>query len=276
MRTLIERQQRHLRDVIDWASRIQRELQPIIDAHGDRVHFRPSSTGVAMVGLLPSRPQRGRSGIRDLKKVTTSFEEMFARDCRDVPQGRPTPEKQLQSYLIRTALTQRRRLVPLNVGSQLTPSPAELLFITDELVLPSSLDDNASAGDSDNNERLVCDLLALRIDAGRVCPVVIELKSSRSMSRLIEQVTRFAATVDTLQVLFAELVSTVLGEEKIMFGAPCEKWVVWPAAGNAQDPREAELLQHGIRVVGYADVGITQGKPAGEDFAFRVGNSAVP
>ncbi len=67
-----EQQRERLRKTIDWARRLRAELQPIQHAHGDRVHFRPSSTGVAMVGLLPDRPQRGKSGITNLKSITAA------------------------------------------------------------------------------------------------------------------------------------------------------------------------------------------------------------
>jgi len=41
----------------------------------------------------------------------------------------------------------------------------------------------------------------------------------------------------------------------VTFDGPTEKWIVWPRAGNGVDPREAELRERGIRVVGYAEDG---------------------
>jgi len=51
------------------SSTMRETLQPLLDAHGDRVHFRPSATGVSMVGLLHERPQRGKSGITNLERL---------------------------------------------------------------------------------------------------------------------------------------------------------------------------------------------------------------
>lgn len=47
--TLEEKQREHLKATIQWARKLRAELQPIVDAHGDKVHFWPSSSGVTMV-----------------------------------------------------------------------------------------------------------------------------------------------------------------------------------------------------------------------------------
>jgi hypothetical protein len=241
----------HLAKVTDQATRIRADLEPLLDAHGDRVHFRPSSTGIAMVGLLPSRPQRGRSGIRNLPMLVANFEAEFAANCRDIEQGRPTPEKALQSFLIRTAQTHQRRLVPLNDASRATQTPVELLFVTDEIALPDG-----------NGGRVVCDLLALRVDGNRMVPVAIELKSARAMARLVEQVGAYADSFDDNADAFADLFAALLGRP-VAFTGPCERWIVWKTAGATTDPREPAFASHHIRLVGYT--------PSGDDFAFRVG-----
>lgn len=98
-----------LEATIGWAERIREELGPLQQAHGHQVHFRPSATGVAMVGLTPKRPQRGKSGIRDLARLAKDFDEAFHAHCVSTAQGRETPEKALQSFLIRNALSNGRR-----------------------------------------------------------------------------------------------------------------------------------------------------------------------
>jgi hypothetical protein len=246
-------QRAHLVAVTGWARKIRAELQPLLDAHGDRVHFRPSSTGVALVGLLPTRPQRGRSRIRNLQELAANFEAEFATSCRDIDQGRATPEKALQSFLIRTAQCHERRMLPLNDASRATRTPVELHFVTDEIALP-----DGSGG------RVVCDLLALRVDGNRMVPVAIELKSGREMARLVEQVGAYAASVDEHAEPFAGLFAALLGTNVVFSGA-CERWIVWPSAGATIDPREPELAAQGIRLVGYSS--------SAEDFAFRVGEA---
>jgi hypothetical protein len=233
-------QRRRLEKTITWARKIRGSLQPLLDAHGDRVHFRPSSTGIAMVGLLHDRPQRGKSGITNVDRLARDFEATFGVHCRDIDQGRPTGEKALQSFLIRESYKNGRRIEPINVASRETNAPVDLVFVTDEIPLPLA------------GGKIVCDVLALRRDSGRSTPVLLELKDDRILTRLVEQVEGYSALVDEHADLFAEFYGALLGEE-IRFDGPTEKWIVWPAAGAGKDPREDELAVQGIRVVSYAE-----------------------
>jgi hypothetical protein len=149
-------QEQRLRATIDWARRLHASLGTLQRTHGDRVLFRPASTGISMVGLLPARPQRGKSGITNLKDVAANFERLFDDHCLNVEQGRITGEKALQSFLIREANMNDRRMVSVNAASAMTDEPVDLCFITDELALPVE------------GGKIVCDLLALRRDAGRL------------------------------------------------------------------------------------------------------------
>ena len=190
-----------LQATIGWARKIRTTLQPVLEANRSRVHFRPSSTAVAMVGLLHDRPQRGKSGIRDLDRLVRNFEALFAEHCRDIEHGRVTGEKALQSALIREAYGNGRKLASVNVASESTDDPVDLTFITDEIPLPVE------------NGKMVCDILALRRDAGRSTPVLIELKDDRMLARLVEQVDCYAALMDAHGDLFAELFGALLGED---------------------------------------------------------------
>ena len=114
-----EGRREQLRKTTLWAAKAREELGGIQQDHAGRVHFRPASQGVAMVGLLPERPQRGKSGIRNLGRLREEFEERFQRDCVDIEHGRPTPEKALQSWIIADALRNEREMKLLAVGSEL-------------------------------------------------------------------------------------------------------------------------------------------------------------
>ena len=233
-------QRRRLEATIGWARKIRGSLQPLLDAHGDRVHFRPSSTGIAMVGLIHGRPQRGKSGITNVDRLVSDFESIYGKHCRDIDQGRPTGEKALQSFLIRESYKNGRRIEPINLASRHTNAPVELVLVTDEIPLP--------LGDG----KIVCDVLALRRDSGRSTPVLLELKDDRMLTRLVEQVEGYSAIVDEHADLFAEFYGALLGEE-VRFDGRTEKWIVWPSAGGGKDPREDELAARGIRVVGYEE-----------------------
>src|SRR4051812_18083161 len=101
--TKSDAQRRQLTATVAWAQKLRAVLQPLLDAHGDRVHFRPSAGGISMVGLLPERPQRGKSSLRKLDAVVTNFEVLFLAHCQNIEHGRITGEKALQSYLIRNS-----------------------------------------------------------------------------------------------------------------------------------------------------------------------------
>lgn len=236
-----------------WAGRLRASLQPLLEAHGDRVHFRPSSSGIAMVGLLRETPQRGKSGLTNLERVVADFETLFAAHCEGVKQGRATGEKALQSFLIREAYTHGRVLAPISSASSATNEPVELVFVTDEIPLPTA------------DGRIVCDVLALRRDGGRCTPVLLELKDDRMLKRLVAQVEGYAALIDEHADHFAQLFEALLGEP-VRFDGPTEKWIVWPAAGEGRDPREEELAARAIRVVTYVE--------DGEGYSFRVGDRA--
>ncbi len=241
-----------LEQVIGWAERIDRDLHDLVHRRDVPVFFRPGSKGISMVGLTPEGPQRGKSGIKNLNKLRENFEDKFQTHCIRIDQGRETPEKQLQSFLLHSAIcgSFERWIAPLNEASAETVTPMKLRFATDEIPLPYK------------GGKIVCDILAVRQTPTGYVPVVIELKSDRVMKRLIEQVTGYASLVDRHVELFRRLFSVLL-RENIKLSGPCEKWIIWPQAGKERDPREAELAAQGIRVVGY--------EPDGLAFRFRVG-----
>jgi hypothetical protein len=248
-----ELQRARLRKIIESAHAIRSTLKAVLEAHVGRVHFRPGAGGFAMVGLLPHRPQRGQSGLQSTTRLARDFERVFAKHCVDVDQGRITPEKALQSWLIREAQAHASRLRTLSEASRSTRDPADLCFVTDEIALPFE------------ESRVVCDLLALRTDGGRCTPVIIELKSTRALSRIVTQVNTYASLITAHADLFAELYRVLL-DRPILFDGPPEKWIIWPRAGDDVDPKEEALRAHGIRVVGY--------EQDADLFRFRVGDAA--
>jgi hypothetical protein len=250
---LVSRQRTHLQQVIGWARGINKELQACLEQHPGKAHFRPSSRGVALVGLEPERPQRGKSGFRNLQELRRNFDSLYREHCVSCSHGRTTPEKQLQSFLIREAYLARRKLVSLNEASRSTDDPVDLTFVVDEIPVPV-----------EGSRKMVCDLLAWRdLPSGAGRPMLIELKSARMMKELVRQVHGYADLVNRHADLFGELFSALLGQE-ISLTDPCEMWIIWPSVGQNRDPRTDELLSQGIRVVGYDIVG--------EGFKFKVSN----
>lgn len=226
---------KHLAAVAQWAARIHRELRPLLTRRLGEVHFRPSSRGIAMVGLLLDRPQRGLTHITDLARLADQFDALFVQHCVVCRHGRPTPEKKLQSFLIADAIRHDGTMHALT--SQLPP-PSRLELVTDEIAVPTA------------NGKVVCDLLALHHIDDATVPAVIELKSSRDKTRLVAQVETYAAFVDAHAAAYEALYSALLGRP-ITFAGPTERWIIWPAAGPGPDRHEAELAERGIRIITY-------------------------
>ena len=234
--------------IVACANTIRRELHALADQHKGRVHFRPTDSGITMVGLLPDRPQRGKGGY-SAQKLLEQFPAEFDKHCVQVSHDRPTPEKRLQSYLISAAYQNDRRLDILEPPSNDAHPDDGLYFITDEL---ASIDEDGT--------KVVCDLLALRRSRGRHIPVLIELKSTRAMKELVRQLETYSRFIEAYPLEYEQVYSAVLGED-IKFDDPVvvEKWLVWPSADNGQkeslgpDPRETELANKDIRVVQCVD-----------------------
>ena len=89
----------------------------------------------------------------------------------------------------------------------------ELVFITDEISLPVE------------SGKIVCDILALRVDGGRSIPVLLELKTDRMLGRLVVQVEGYARIIDEHARLFEELYGALLGRP-VEFNGGAEKWIV--------------------------------------------------
>ncbi|HSC89814.1 MAG TPA: hypothetical protein VLC09_21205, partial [Polyangiaceae bacterium] len=211
------------------ARTVRIELSDIQAREGHRVWFRPSSSGFAMVGLLPGKPQLGTS-YDSTNRLRGDFEAEFAVHCDGPGPKRVTPEKALQSFLVSSALAN---------GRQLESIDESLVFLTDELVIPSIYGD----------QRL--DVLALRRlpDGARLA--LVELKSERALTELLRQTRIYAEFLDNHRDALAGLASAILGED-ILITEPCERWVIWPSAGSpGPDPRTKDFADAGVRVVSY-------------------------
>lgn len=191
-----------------------------------------------MVSLVAERPQVGESGFTNLDHVARHFEALYAEHCDQLVVGRDTPEKRLQSFLIRDAQARGRKMAAINAACA---DGTELVFVTDEIALPLS-----------GGAEMKCDVLAVRRDGGRCVPVLLELKSARDLKKLVAQATGYAALIDAHAELFAELYGALLGES-VTFDGPTEKWIVWPPSPSGRSRRNPELAANAIRVVVYRE-----------------------
>lgn len=233
-----EDQRKRLGRITAQATEIRGKLSHL--SQTGTVHFRPTDDRITMVGLLPHRPQRGKGGYR-ADYLLDHFETEFNKYCNEIAQGRPTPEKELQSFLITQAYQHGGKLETLRPIADDSIQPTELYFVTDELAMFTP------------TGKVVCDILALRRgphDPTKDIPVLIELKSARQMTELVKQLERYKVVMMEYSHHFEKLFGAILGEE-IRFSDSIEKWLIWPASNSVRDPKEPKLAQLGIRVVQY-------------------------
>lgn len=158
-------------------------------------------------------------------------------------------ERRLQSYIIRKALQSNRDLIDI---LDLKSDFDELRFCLDEI----SLGDNnkkvpLTASDKPEEGIVRCDILAVGKRAGsdKWTPVLIELKYSREMKRLEDQLKNFISVIDNnknLQAKLEELITTIVPEAK-SYNSIITKVIVWPAPksqgnGRALDESILEVV----------------------------------
>lgn len=232
----------YLRETTRWAARVREALGGLQEEHGDIVYFRPTTGGFTMVGLLPDKPQLGKSfsSPAALARVRENFGDEFKKWCdADVP-ARSTPEKRLQSFLIADALIHGRRMVALSEAMREAGHEVDLTFLTDELVIPSI--------GRDQRVDLLC--LESGDDGDRLA--IIELKSERAMTELLGQTALYAELLTPHLERLAELASAILGRTLVLSG-PIKKWAIWPGLPGRDEPREREFAEAGVRLVGYEE-----------------------
>ena len=224
-----------LRKTIQMAREFASAVDPgMLLARRGEVHARPCSGGIALVSLHPDSPQLGQSGLSPLAAA-----RCFGTFGAGRVPGRSTPEKALQASILADAYRHGRRLQFIERAAEAT------WFITDELMLFDA------AGD-----KVVCDLLGVGLRGAHLVPVVIELKSERTLVRLVEQVTSYARIVDEHPALIGELASAIL-RRPIAISGRAEKWILWPGLPSGVEKHDQFLASEGIRRVSYrfADAG---------------------
>ena len=177
------------------------------------IWLRPSVGGISAISCCENTPQRGSTNIsiRSLEKI---LEKQL------LPPGRNTPEKHLQSWLIKSALKSGGRLKVLDdiLGGQ-------YWFVSDEIAIKAA------------SIKVVADLLLVRVDAeGLASLVSAELKSDRAM-QTFKQVVCFRAALENpgLQKDWKEFAEVMTGKRFQWHPSHETRGVViWPAVGGNQ------------------------------------------
>lgn len=158
-----------------------------------------------------------RGGSQTIETIMDHFKK--------IPATRTTrrEEAMLHAWLIKEALMNNRDLVrPLNLGDKFD----KLLFCYDEV----------SIGDQNHKPEIRCDLLALGYRKEQYFPVVIELKYTRSQTRLIEQLDNFINEFklnSELRIALNALLSEFAKDpSEVRHVGEFERIIVWPKCEN--------------------------------------------
>jgi hypothetical protein len=227
-----------LRQLLKSAEMIQAEpFHPFKDRLSrDMLRLRSSAGGFSLVSYNPRTPQRGVSGLRSVHALERALDNLLKNQLQRP--GRETPEKELQSWLIREAAKHDGKVMPLNdvLGG-------DYWFVSDEIALSAS-------------RKAVADLLLVKVDAENVAQLVnVELKTERAMETF-EQVILFRHVLEhaELQEMWKQF-AEIMTRKKFKWQGGQQTWgiVVWPRSKNPELARandKAKIFER-VDVIGY-------------------------
>lgn len=217
-----------------WAEERRRFMADHRNELKEDWHIRIGGKGYTAVSLDCERPLLGFvSGPTTNIRTAVSH---FHNKPRNKP-GRPTPEKCAQAWLIKQAVNNRLNLKTcLGLDGSIYD---KLLFALDEL----------SFGDRNQRPIERLDILAVGIVNGKAFPVFIELKSERSLGRLITQLDTYQKQVKRYECEVKELLHACTNNEVDL--SEYGRIMVWPkrTSDRRSDGIEAECAKHKVTVI---------------------------
>lgn len=180
----------------------------------NEVHFRGNLNSISFISISHEKPELGVKCNLHRKWDEEIIQNYINRiKAKPVPQ-RPTPEKLLQSWIIRKSRENNNFFTFDN----------SIRFITSELAIVDDI-----------KGKIVPDILGFDTEKNRL--VIIEIKSKRNLGRLIEQVKNFENIIYKNLYFFNELLE--------LFGYQIKneplKVIIWPK------PKKMSLSDLGSR-----------------------------
>ena len=182
----------------------------------EKVHFRASLNSISLISISEDKPELGVKCNAKNYLLNNSNKELLSKDLdkirsKSTPQ-RPTPEKDLQSWIISYALSNNYSL----------PFDKSIKFITSELTIQNR-----------QGKKIVTDILGFNPTLNQI--YVIELKSERLRKRLIEQVDNFSNVIIENPEFFNNLLNIHNFDSPIDISNKIIKVVVWPHKKTSPD-----------------------------------------
>ena len=242
----------NLQGIIKSAEAIAKLLSDEADCNkllANQTHLRPTAKGVSLVSIGKKTPQIRAKDIEFSCKV--KFDSHQKSD--PIEPKRSTPEKELQSWIIRDAYRNQGRMKSIEpiVKMKIIPvADVKVFFVTDEIGLVSG----------DTGKLIKCDILAVRKESeanGKVnwIPMQIELKSERKLDELIGQLEKYEKVFEksrkAFETIYNILLNPVIGEKITFDASKLEKWILWPYAANPQQVTKEKISKNGINEIQY-------------------------
>lgn len=168
----------------------------------NEVKFRASLNSLSLISLSKERPELGVT-CKDHQCWTSEVLDAYIEKIKSKPiPGRPTPEKLLQAWIIKSAQENNHQL----------PFGSAIRFITSELAIHNK-----------KESKIVSDIIGYDTKTKQL--VIVELKSDRHLKRLIEQVDNFEEIISDNFLFFRNLLA-LHGFSKLE--KESKKVIVWP------------------------------------------------
>lgn len=181
-----------------------------------KVHFRANPNSISLISISDDKPELGVKCNAKQYQTSENIIENLLKDLDKIKSKpkpkRPTPEKDLQSWIIHYALANKSSL----------PFDSNIKFITSELAIQNK-----------QGKKIVTDILGYNPSLNEI--YVIELKSERLRKRLIEQVNNFEKIIIENPEFFNSLMAIHNFKSTIDISKKIIKAVVWPYKKTSPD-----------------------------------------
>ena len=205
-----------------------------------QLRIRPSVHSFSLVSYSETTPQLGFPDIRSASRLAAKLKQPIPKPCR------VTPEKKLQSWLIRSTASTGGELVPLSnlFGSR-------FWFVSDELAISVVAISEAKR----TRKRIIADLLLVREDDQGLAQFVnVELKSKRTTDTFT-QVLNFRPLIEhsELKKVWRQFAQTMTGKVFNWEDASnTHGLVIWPKASDRSRFVMSGDRDQRIDLIGYA------------------------
>ena len=238
-----------LRNMAEWAEiRKKREGE----LGGDK-YVRIGGNGFRAVSVAKDTPLTGFA--KSSVKTWDTVKGHFAREAGSV-EGKKE-ERRLQAFMIRHALRNNKSLVSLIGKTIKSESFDDILFSFDEISLGDKKHPITFNTVFNNEEKGIirCDLLCVAKKEGKGYPLLIELKYSRHLGRLLEQLEEFSKQIsEEYREEFEQLLKSDVG-----FEVDCStvyQMMIWPSTPSGREAKNTRdmLIKSDVVVFEYTKV----------------------